>query len=38
MVFQDQKVNLKEIQRWAKGENHLDKFEEFIKVLKKLKT
>jgi len=33
LVFQDQKVNLKEIRRWAKAENHLDKFEEFLKVL-----
>jgi hypothetical protein len=36
LVFQDQKVNLKEIERWANAENHLDKFQEFIKALKKL--
>lgn len=37
LVFNDQKVNLKEIERWAKAENHLDKFEEFTKSLKKFK-
>jgi hypothetical protein len=35
IVFQDQKVNLKEIERWAKAENYLDKFEEFKKAIKK---
>ncbi len=34
LVFQDQKVSLKEIERWAKAENHFDKFEEFRKALK----
>ncbi|HEY2810753.1 MAG TPA: hypothetical protein VGJ00_05140 [Rhabdochlamydiaceae bacterium] len=34
MVFQDQKVNLKAVERWSKAENHRDKFEEFIKILK----
>ena len=38
MVFQDQKVDLKEIERWAKSENHLDKFKEFTRALKKSKT
>jgi hypothetical protein len=37
MVFQAQKVDLQEIERWAKAENHLDKFKEFIKAVKKLK-
>jgi hypothetical protein len=36
MVFQDQKVDLQEIKRWAKAENHLDKFKEFTKALKKI--
>lgn len=34
MVSQDQKVNLKEIERWAKEEKQLDKFKEFKKSLK----
>lgn len=34
MVFQDQKVSLKELERWAKAENFLKKFEEFKKALK----
>ena len=38
LVLQDQKVNLKEVQRWAKAENHLKKFEEFTKALKKFRT
>lgn len=37
MVFQDQKVNLQEIQRFAKAENYLDKFQEFTKAIKKFK-
>lgn len=37
MVFQDQKVDLQEIERWAKAENYLDKFQEFRKTIKKLK-
>jgi hypothetical protein len=37
LVLQDQKVDLKEVRRWAKAENHLDKFEEFAKAVKKLK-
>jgi hypothetical protein len=37
MVFQDQKVDLQEIERWAKVEKHLDKFKEFTKAVKKLK-
>ncbi len=37
MVFQGQKVNLREIERWAKAENHFDKFKEFTNTLKKLK-
>ena len=37
MVFQDQKVDLQEIERWAKAESHFDKFKEFKKVLKKIK-
>jgi hypothetical protein len=35
MVFQDQEVDLNEIEVWAKAEKHLDKFKEFIKALKK---
>lgn len=35
MVFQDQKVNLQEIERWAQAEGCLDKFKEFKKALKK---
>jgi len=38
MVFQDQKVDLPEIERWAKAENYLDKFKEFKKALKKIKN
>ena len=38
MVFQDQKVNLEEIENWAKTENYLDKFQEFKNSLKKLKN
>lgn len=34
MVSQDQKINLKEIERWAKAENYLNKFNEFVKSLK----
>lgn len=34
MVFQDQKVDLREIERWAKAENYLDKFQEFKKAIK----
>ncbi|HSW72661.1 MAG TPA: hypothetical protein VLG44_04575 [Chlamydiales bacterium] len=37
MVYQDQKVNLKELERWAKAENHLDKFKDFLKLLKRKK-
>lgn len=37
LVFHDQKISLKEIQRWAKAENHLDKFKEFTKLIKKPK-
>ena len=37
MVFQDQKVDLKEIERWVKAENHLEKFKEFQKAVKKLR-
>lgn len=37
LVFHDQNVNLKEIRRWAKVENHLDKFEEFTKLINKSK-
>jgi len=36
MVFEDQIVNLKEIKRWAKAENHLDKLEEFLMSIKKI--
>ena len=35
MVFQDQNVDLREIERWAKAENHLDKFREFTESIKK---
>jgi hypothetical protein len=38
MVFQDQKVNLREIESWAKAENYLDKFKEFTKALMKIKN
>ena len=34
MVFQSQKVDLQEIQRWAKTENRLDGFKEFAKLIK----
>ena len=37
MVFQDQEVDLQDIENWAKTENHLNKFKEFIKELKKTK-
>ena len=37
MVFQNQKIDLKEIERWAKAENYLEKFNEFKKALKKIK-
>jgi hypothetical protein len=36
MVFQDQKVNLQEIERWAKAENYLEKFKEFKKAVQQL--
>ena len=35
MVFQNQDVDIQEIERWAKAENHLDDFKTFIKALKK---
>lgn len=35
MVTLDQKINLEKIKHWAKTEKHLDKFEEFLKALKK---
>ena len=38
MVFQDQKVDLQEVKRWAKAENQMDKFKEFIKALAKIKN
>jgi hypothetical protein len=38
MVFQDQKINLKEIEHWAKTENHLEKLKEFTKAIKKFKN
>jgi hypothetical protein len=37
MVFQDQNVNLQDIELWAKAEDHFDKFKEFVKALKKSK-
>ncbi len=36
MVFQDQKIDLQDIEQWAKAENHLDKYKEFLKTLKKM--
>jgi hypothetical protein len=33
LVFKNQKIDLEEIKRWAKAENHLDKFKEFVKAL-----
>ncbi len=38
MVLQDQKVDLQEVKLWAKTENHLNKFKEFLKALKKSRT
>jgi hypothetical protein len=38
MVFQDQEINLREIENWAKAENHLNKYKEFIKTLRKSKS
>lgn len=35
MVAQDQEVDLKEVKRWAQSENHLDKYNDFAKLLKK---
>ena len=37
MVSQDQNVDLNEVENWAKKENYLKKFQEFIKSLKKHK-
>lgn len=36
MVYQNQKVDLQVIEQWAKAENHLDKFKEFKKILRKI--
>lgn len=35
MVFQEQKTNLREIERWAKDEGYLEKFKEFKSAVKK---
>jgi hypothetical protein len=35
LVAKAQKVNLKDIQRWSVAEGHKDKFETFLKMLKK---
>jgi len=35
MVVQDQEINFREIEKWARAENHLDKFKEFIKRLRR---
>ena len=35
MVFQDQDVDIQEIERWAKAEDHLNDFKAFTKALKK---
>lgn len=37
MVFQDQEVDLQEIERWAKKEGYQDKFNAFIKAVKNIK-
>lgn len=34
MVFQDQKVDINELKRWAKAENQQEAFREFTKTLK----
>jgi hypothetical protein len=33
MVAKDNTVNIKDIRRWARGEGHLDKFDDFLSVL-----
>lgn len=35
MVVNDQEVDLQEIELWAQGEKHLDKFNQFVDALKK---
>lgn len=37
MVFQDQKVEIKKIEHWAKAEGYLDKFQDFKKAIKTFK-
>jgi hypothetical protein len=38
MVCQDQEVDLRAVENWAKSENYLDKFKKFIKKLHKLRS
>lgn len=36
LVAEDHKIDLNDLKRWAKDENHLSKFSEFLEKLKKL--